>query len=203
MRNGDFVMRTAEVTRKTAETDIALVLNIDGTGQHSINSGVGFFDHMLELFSRHGSFDLDVKCKGDIHVDGHHTIEDIGICLGKAFALCIGEGRGIYRYSDITLPMDEALVLCAIDISGRGSLGFNVKLPDSALGGMDSELLEEFLIAFVRNAGITVHIRMLEGSNTHHIIEACFKALARALRAAVKIDESKKDEIPSTKGSLT
>ncbi|MCL2046198.1 MAG: imidazoleglycerol-phosphate dehydratase HisB [Oscillospiraceae bacterium] len=195
-------MRTANISRKTAETDIQLSLNLDGTGQYKIDSGVGFFDHMLELFSRHGRFDLEVKCKGDTQVDGHHTIEDIGICLGNAFSQALGDARGIFRYSDITLPMDEALVLCAIDISGRAHLSFDVTLPDNNIGAMDTELLKEFLVAFTRNAGITMHMKMLDGTNTHHIIEACFKALARSLRSAVKIDEETKDEIPSTKGSL-
>jgi len=196
------IMRTANISRKTAETDIQLSLNLDGTGQYKIDSGVGFFDHMLELFSRHGRFDLEVKCKGDTQVDGHHTIEDIGICLGNAFSQALGDARGIFRYSDITLPMDEALVLCAIDISGRAHLSFDVTLPDNNIGAMDTELLKEFLVAFTRNAGITMHMKMLDGTNTHHIIEACFKALARSLRSAVKIDEETKDEIPSTKGSL-
>ena len=195
-------MRDAEVTRKTAETDIALSLKLDGTGKSDIETGIGFLDHMLELFSRHGRFDLDVKCKGDTHVDSHHTVEDIGICLGKAFAGAIGDARGICRFGDITLPMDEALVLCAVDISGRGFLGYNASLKESSVGSMDTELLEEFLLAFVRNAGITVHIRVLDGKNTHHIIEACFKALARALRKAMKVDDGFEDEIPSTKGLI-
>jgi imidazoleglycerol-phosphate dehydratase len=195
-------MRTAEITRKTAETDIVLSLNLDGTGVNAIDSSVGFFDHMLELFSRHGRFDLTLKCKGDTQVDSHHTVEDVGICLGKAFAQALGDARGIYRYSDIILPMDEALVMCVIDISGRSHLSFDVKLPETTVGAMDTELLEEFLRSFSRNAGITIHIRMLDGTNTHHIIEACFKAFARALRIAVKIDDEFKDEIPSTKGTI-
>ena len=196
-------MRNAEIVRKTAETDIVLSLNLDGVGKNAIDTGVGFLDHMLELFSRHGRFDLEVKCKGDTHVDSHHSVEDIGICLGKAFAQALGDARGICRYSDVTLPMDEALVLCAVDVSGRGHLSLDVTLPDHAVGAMDTELLEEYLTAFARNAGITTHIRLLDGKNAHHIIEACFKALARALRAAVKIDSEFRDEIPSTKGSLT
>ena len=195
-------MRKSEVTRKTAETDITLSLDLDGTGKGSIETGVGFLDHMLELFARHGRFDLDVNCKGDTHVDSHHSVEDIGICLGTAFAQSLGDARGVYRYSDVTLPMDEALVLCAIDISGRSHLSLDVTLPDHAVGAMDTELLEEFLQAFVRKAGITVHIRMLDGKNAHHIIEACFKAFARALRLAVKIDADSSDDIPSTKGTL-
>jgi imidazoleglycerol-phosphate dehydratase len=196
-------MRKGEITRKTAETDITLTLDLDGTGKSDIQTGVGFLDHMLELLARHGRFDLTVKCKGDTHVDNHHSVEDIGICLGTAFAQALGDARGIYRYSDVTLPMDEALVLCAVDISGRSHLSMDVTLPDRPVGAMDSELLEEFLQAFVRKAGLTLHIRMLDGKNAHHIIEACFKALARALRAAVKIDPENSDEIPSTKGTLT
>jgi len=195
-------MRKSDVTRNTAETDIKLSLNLDGTGISKINTGVGFLDHMLELFTRHGKFDLEVTCKGDTHVDFHHSVEDIGICLGTAFSQALGEARGICRYSDVTLPMDEALVLCAIDVSGRSHLSLEITLPEHTVGTMDTELLEEFLQAFVRKAGLTVHIRMLEGKNTHHILEACFKALARALRAAVKIDDELRDEIPSTKGIL-
>ena len=195
-------MRKSEVTRNTAETEITLSLNLDGTGKSNINTGVGFLDHMLELFSRHGKIDLEVFCKGDTHVDFHHSVEDIGICLGTAFSQALGEARGICRYSDVTLPMDEALVLCAVDISGRSYLSLDISLPDHTVGTMDTELFEEFLQAFVRKAGLTVHIRMLDGKNTHHILEACFKALARAIRAAVKIDDELKDEIPSTKGTL-
>lgn len=199
----DTDMRNAQISRKTNETDITLTLGLDGAGKSSIDTGVGFLDHMLELFSRHGRFDLEIKCKGDTHIDGHHSVEDIGICLGEAFARALGDARGVRRYSDVTLPMDEALVLCAVDISGRSHLSLGVKLPGGAVGTMDTELVEEFLQAFVRKAGITVHIRLLDGKNTHHIIEACFKALARALRVAVSIDDGYSDEIPSTKGSLT
>ena len=195
-------MRNAEIVRRTSETDITLSLNLDGSGICAVDSGVGFLDHMLELFSRHGKFDLDLNCVGDINVDNHHSVEDIGICLGKAFAQCLGDARGIFRFSDVTVPMDEALVMCAVDVSGRGHLSLDAALPGNAVGAMEAELLEEFLLAFSRNAGITVHIRMLDGKNTHHIIEACFKALARALREAVKIDELFKDDIPSTKGTL-
>jgi len=195
-------MRSAEITRKTTETDITLSLNLDGAGTSSIQTGVGFLDHMLELFSRHGRFDLDVKCEGDTHVDSHHSVEDIGICLGTAFSRALGDARGIRRFSDTTVPMDEALVLCAVDVSGRGHLSLDVTLPDHAVGAMDTELLEEFLLAFTRNSGITVHLRMLDGKNAHHIIEACFKSLARALRAAVSLDPKFSDEIPSTKGTL-
>ena len=195
-------MRIGKTARKTAETDINLTINLDGTGNSNISTGVGFLDHMLELFSKHGKFDLDVSCVGDTHVDCHHSVEDIGICLGAAFSEALGDARGICRYSDVTLPMDEALVLCAIDVSGRSHLSLEITLPDRAVGAMDTELLEEFLQAFVRKAGLTLHIRMLEGKNAHHILEACFKALARALRAAVKIDEEFSNEIPSTKGML-
>ena len=196
-------MRKSEVTRKTSETDIKLSLNLDGTGKSAIDTGVGFLDHMLDLFTRHGKFDLDISCKGDIYVDGHHSVEDIGICLGTAFSEALGDARGIYRFSDVTMPMDEALILCAVDVSGRGHLSLKIELPDRAIGAMDTELLEEFLQAFVRKAGLTLHIIMLEGKNTHHILEACFKALARALRAAVEIDREFRNDIPSTKGILT
>jgi len=195
-------MRTSGIIRKTAETDIAMKLDLDGSGVNKIDTGIGFLDHMLELFSRHGRFDLEVKCVGDTRVDSHHSVEDIGICLGSAFAEALGDARGITRYSDVTLPMDEALVLCVVDVSGRSHLSFDVALPDRAIGVMDTELLEEFLQAFVRKAGITLHLRLLDGKNAHHIIEACFKALARALRIAVKTDREFADEIPSTKGIL-
>ena len=195
-------MRKSEITRKTAETDIELSLNLDGTGKSSADTGVGFLDHMLELFALHGRFDLSLTCKGDTHVDGHHSVEDIGICLGSALAQALGEARGISRFSDVTLPMDEALVMCAVDISGRSHLSMDVTLPDRTIGALEAELFEEFLLAFTRKAGITLHIRMLAGKNAHHIIEACFKSLGRALREAVKIDDDYKDEIPSTKGIL-
>jgi len=196
-------MRASKVTRDTTETVIKLSLDLDGSGKSNIETGVGFLDHMLELFTRHGKFDLEVSCKGDTHVDSHHSVEDIGICLGTAFSQALGDARGVCRYSDVTVPMDEALVLCAVDISGRSHLSLDVSLTDRTIGVMDTELLEEFLQAFVRKAGLTVHLRMLEGKNSHHILEACFKALARALRAAVRIDEELKNEIPSTKGTLT
>ena len=195
-------MRKGEIIRNTTETEISLSLNLDGTGKSNIDTGVGFLDHMMELFTRHGKFDLDISCKGDIHVDSHHSVEDIGICLGAAFSQALGDARGIYRFSDVTLPMDEALVLCAVDVSGRSHLSLEITLPDRAVGAMDTELFEEFLQAFVRKAGLTVHIRMLEGKNAHHILEACFKALARALRAAVKVGDDFSDEIPSTKGVI-
>jgi len=195
-------MRKSEIIRKTAETDITLSLNLDGTGRSAIDTGIGFLDHMLELFARHGRFDLDIQCIGDTHVDSHHSVEDIGICLGIAFAQALSDMRGIRRYGDATIPMDEALVLCAADISGRCHLSLDVALPERAVGAMETELLEEFMLAYVRKAGITLHIRMLAGKNAHHIIEACFKAAARALRSAVKIDAEYSGEIPSTKGIL-
>jgi imidazoleglycerol-phosphate dehydratase len=195
-------MRTSDIKRKTAETDISLTLNIDGTGKCEVKTGVGFLDHMLTLFSRHGRFDLTLSCVGDTYVDAHHTAEDIGLCLGAAFSEALGDMKGIVRYGDITLPMDEALVLCAVDISGRSHLSYGLVLPAGKVGEMDTELVEEFLNAFVRRANITLHVRQLAGTNTHHIIEACFKALARTLAKAVKIDEAYKDEIPSTKGVL-
>ena len=193
-------MRKSEIIRKTGETDITLRLELDGSGAGEIDTGVGVLDHMLTLFSRHGGFNLAVKCSGDTHVDNHHTVEDVGICLGQALAEALGDGRGITRYADVTLPMDESLVLCAVDISGRGYLGFDVPFPSHAVGSFEAELLEEFMTAFTRKSGVTVHMRLICGKNTHHIIEACFKALARALRAAVRIDGG--NEIPSTKGML-
>lgn len=195
-------MRQSEITRKTAETDITLVLNIDGAGDSEISSGVGFLDHMLTLFARHGCFDLTVKCRGDTEVDNHHTVEDIGICLGSAFAEGLGDMRGIRRYADVTIPMDEALVLCAADVSGRGFLGLDVPVDQPSVGEFETELLEEFLTAFTRRAGITIHLRKLAGKNAHHIIEAVFKSLARALKEACAIDEAQAGKIPSTKGTL-
>ena len=195
-------MRIAEIKRKTAETDITLTLNLDGTGKSEISSGNGFMDHMLTLFAKHGRFNLNVNCNGDINVDFHHSAEDIGICLGKAFKEAIGDMRGITRYADIILPMDEALILCATDISGRSYLGLDLPLPSNRVGDFDTELVEEFLIAFVNNANITLHIKELAGKNTHHIIEGTFKALGRTLAKAVKINEEYKNEIPSTKGVL-
>jgi imidazoleglycerol-phosphate dehydratase len=195
-------MRTSEINRKTAETDIRLTLNIDGRGDSAVDTGIGFLDHMLTLLARHGRFDLTLTCAGDTHVDGHHTAEDVGLCLGSALQSALGDMKGIVRYGDIALPMDEALVLCAVDISGRSHLTYEVGLPAGKVGTMDTELVEEFLQAFVRRAGITLHLHQLAGSNTHHIVEACFKALSRALRQAVTIEEAYKDEIPSTKGVL-
>ncbi len=195
-------MRTSEVKRKTAETDITLTLNLDGTGKSEINSGNGFMDHMLTLFAKHGRFDLDVICNGDTNVDFHHSAEDIGICLGKVFKEALGDMRGITRYADIILPMDEALILCATDISGRSYLGLDLPMTSTRVGDFDTELVEEFLIAFVNNANITLHVKELAGKNTHHIIEGTFKALGRTLAKAVKINEEYKNEIPSTKGVL-
>lgn len=195
-------MRNSQISRKTAETDIALTLNLDGTGVSEIDTGVGFLDHMLTLFSRHGRFDLTVKCTGDTQVDDHHSVEDIGICLGKAFSEALGDKRGICRYGDITLPMDEALILSAVDISGRAFLVYDLDIPTEKVGTFDTELVEEFFIAFAANAGITLHIRQLAGRNAHHIIEGAFKSVARSLRKAVAIDPDCADEVPSTKGVL-
>ena len=195
-------MRTFELKRTTAETDISIVLTIEGTGKSEIDTGCGFLDHMLTLFAAHGRFDLAVKCKGDTQVDYHHTAEDIGICLGKAFAEALGDCRGIVRYGSMLLPMDEALILSAVDISGRDCLVYKLDIPTEKVGDFDTELVEEFFLAFVRNARIALHLRMLDGKNSHHIIEGAFKATARALRTAVAIDLTAADRIPSTKGVL-
>ena len=195
-------MRTAQIKRKTAETDICLNLNLDGSGVSNIQTGCGFLNHMLTLFAKHGRFDLDVICNGDIDVDDHHTVEDIGIALGDAFAQALGEKRGIIRYGDIMLPMDEALILCAVDISGRSCLCYDLQIPTEKVGTFDTELTEEFYQGFTRRAGLTLHIRQLAGTNSHHIIEGSFKAVARVLRAAVAIDAAYANEIPSTKGVL-
>ncbi len=195
-------MRQAEIKRKTNETDIELSINLDGNGTSNIDTGCGFLNHMLTLFARHARFDLNVKCIGDTDVDYHHTVEDIAIVLGKAFSQALGDKKGIYRYGDIILPMDEALILCAIDISGRGESYYDLKIPAYKVGDFDTELTEEFLRAFARDAGITLHTKQLAGSNSHHIIEGAFKALARALAKAVAIDEKYKNEVPSTKGVL-
>jgi len=199
---GSDKMRKSEITRKTNETDIRLSLNIDGEGKYNINTGCGFFDHMLELFSRHSGFDLDVDCVGDTKVDFHHTVEDVGICLGKAFSQALGDMKGICRYGDIILPMDEVLIMCAVDVSNRFYLTFDVDFENSKVGDFDCELAEEFLIAFARNASITLHINKLYGKNLHHIIEGVFKALARTLAKAVAIDMKNADIIPSSKGIL-
>ncbi len=195
-------MRTATITRKTGETDIVLELNLDGIGKSSIATGCGFLDHMLTLFSKHGRFDLNLTCKGDTWVDDHHTVEDVGIALGQAFAQAIGDKKGICRYGDTTLPMDESLILTAVDLSGRAYLGYALDIPTSKVGSFDTELVEEFFQGFVRNAAATLHIRQLAGTNSHHIIEGTFKSVARSLKAAVSIDPVCADEIPSTKGVL-
>ncbi len=195
-------MRVAEVKRTTAETDVFVKINLDGTGENEISTGIGFLDHMLVLFAKHGRFDLTVKCNGDLEVDGHHTTEDIGIALGQAFKDALGDKRGIKRYGNTILPMDEALILTAVDISGRPYLRYRMRIPAPMVGDFDTELLREFVIAFAFNAGLTLHIRRLDGINSHHIIEGTFKSLARTLRKAVAIDENAKNEIPSTKGVL-
>ena len=195
-------MRYAELSRKTAETDIALTLNLDGTGKNEISTGCGFLDHMLMLFAKHGRFDLVLTCRGDTNVDDHHTAEDIGIVLGEAFRQALGDKRGIVRYGDITLPMDEALILCAVDLSGRGVLGYALDIPTEKVGTFDTELVKEFWLAFVRSAAATLHLRQLAGENSHHIIEGAFKAAGRALKQAVAVDPASANEIPSTKGVL-
>ncbi|MBR7071510.1 MAG: imidazoleglycerol-phosphate dehydratase HisB [Clostridia bacterium] len=195
-------MRTAEIKRKTAETDIVLWLNLDGSGKSEIDTGCGFLNHMLTLFASHGRFDLKVTCHGDTDVDDHHTVEDIGISLGKAFAEALGDKRGIHRYGDTVLPMDESLILSAVDFSGRSFLGFDLPIPSQKVGTFDTELVEEFWLGFVRQAECAVHLRLLSGKNSHHIIEGAFKSAARSLRDAVKIDQEFQDEIPSTKGVL-
>ena len=195
-------MRKSEINRNTAETKIELALELDGSGASEINTGCGFLDHMLTLFASHGRFNLTVECKGDVEVDYHHSVEDIGICLGKAFAEAVGNCKGIKRYGNMMLPMDESLVLCALDVSGRAYLAYGLDIKAEKIGDFDTELIEEFFLAFVRNANITLHIKQLDGKNAHHVAEAAFKAFARALRQAVEIDEKTKDEIPSTKGVL-
>jgi len=195
-------MRKAEIIRKTNETDISLTLELDGSGKSEINTGCGFLDHMLTLFSKHSKFDLSVCCKGDTYVDYHHTVEDIGIALGKAFCEAIGDKKGIVRYGDTTLPMDEALILSAVDISGRDLLCYNADIPAQKVGDFDTELCEEFFMGFVREAKLTLHISRLAGKNSHHIIEGIFKSVARTLRKATAIDSDFADEIPSTKGVL-
>ena len=195
-------MRTKTIKRTTNETDISLTLNLDGTGQAQVESGCGFLDHMLTLFARHGRFDLSLSCKGDTNVDFHHTVEDIGICMGEALASALGDKRGICRYAQQLLPMDEALVLLAVDLCGRSYLGYRVTGLKERVGTFDTELAEEFLLALTRSAGVTLHVQMLSGCNTHHMLEAVFKALGRALKDAVRIDETCREEIPSTKGIL-
>lgn len=195
-------MRKSEIKRTTAETDIKLAIDLDGSGKSEIDTGCGFLDHMLTLFAKHGHFDLSVYCKGDTQVDYHHTVEDIGIALGTAFNEALGDKKGIERYGDTILPMDEALLLTAVDLSGRTYLGYAVPIPTDRVGDFDTELVEEFWLGFVRNAACTLHIRMLAGTNSHHIIEGAFKSAARSLRKAVSIDPAFANDIPSTKGVL-
>ncbi|MBO4212479.1 MAG: imidazoleglycerol-phosphate dehydratase HisB [Clostridia bacterium] len=195
-------MRTSCQKRKTAETDISLCLTLDGSGKSTVNSGCGFLDHMLTLFASHGRFDLTLECKGDTYVDYHHSVEDIGITLGKAFAEALGDKRGIKRYGDCILNMDEAVIMTSVDFSGREYLGYFLNIPTEKVGDFDTELVEEFFYGFVRNAGCALHIRQLSGKNSHHIIEGTFKSVARSLRAAVEKDEKFENEIPSTKGAL-
>ena len=195
-------MRTSEQNRKTAETDVRLKLSLDGSGKSDIRTGVGFMDHMLTLFASHGKFDLTVFCAGDVCVDDHHSVEDIGIALGKAFAEALGDKRGIRRYGDCILPMDESLILSSVDFSGRDYLGYGLEIPTEKVGTFDTELVEEFFYGFVRNAGCALHLRQLSGKHSHHIIEGAFKSVAHSLRAAVETDERFASEIPSTKGVL-
>lgn len=195
-------MRKAEIKRKTNETDITLALDLDGKGESSIDTGVGFLDHMLTLFARHGCFDLSLKCVGDTFVDDHHTVEDCGIALGMAFRQAIGDKKGINRYGCFVLPMDEALLVAAVDFSGRALLAYTPGRLNEKVGNFDTELIKEFFLAFVRNSEITLHLKRLDGENTHHILEGMFKAAARSLRIAVSTDERLKDMIPSTKGIL-
>lgn len=195
-------MRSAVLERKTSETQIKLSLDIDGSGTSEISSGIGFLDHMLTLFAKHSGFDLEVSCTGDTYVDDHHSCEDIGIVLGSALREALGDKRGISRYGDIILPMDEVLILCACDVSGRSCLVFDADFPTEKIGSFDTELVQEFFEAFTRSSGITLHIRKLSGANSHHTAEGIFKAFARCLAKACGIDEKRKDEIPSTKGVI-
>ena len=195
-------MRSAEVKRKTAETDVSVKLNLDGKGTCCIETGIGFLDHMLVLLAKHSRFDLEIKCVGDINVDGHHTTEDIGIALGQAFKEALGDKAGINRYADTLLPMDEALILTAVDISGRPYLRYNLEIPAAMVGDFDTELVREFFVAFAFNGGVTLHIRQIDGVNSHHIIEGTFKSVARSLKDAVAVDENLGGEIPSSKGVL-
>ena len=195
-------MRYAEIVRNTAETKIKLTLNLDGAGNSDISTGVGFLDHMLTLFAKHGRFDLTIACDGDTWVDDHHTAEDVGIALGQAFKSALGDKKGITRYGNMILPMDEALILTAVDLSGRGYLGYDLQIPTQKVGTFDTELVEEFWLGFIRNAECTLHIRKMAGTNSHHIIEGAFKSAGRSFRAAVAIEAAYADEIPSTKGVL-
>ena len=195
-------MRSAKTERTTGETDIRLTLELDGRGRSDVSTGCGFLDHMLTLFAAHGRFDLSVTCRGDTYVDDHHTVEDVGISLGRAFRSALGDKRGIERYGSAVIPMDEALILTAVDFSGRAYLGFDLQIPCQKVGSFDTELVQEFWLAFVREAGCSLHIRQLSGSNSHHIIEGAFKSAARSLRQAVQVDAAFADEVPSTKGVL-
>ena len=195
-------MRTSTITRRTAETDIRLTLNLDGTGKGDIDTGCGFLNHMLTLFAKHGRFDLTVKCVGDTDVDDHHTVEDIGICLGTAFAQALSDMAGINRYGSAILPMDEALILSAVDLSGRDTLVYALDIPTQKIGTFDSELVKEFWLGFVRKANVTLHFKQLAGENSHHIAEGAFKSVARSLRVACAVDPALNGEIPSTKGIL-
>ena len=195
-------MRRAEIARNTAETRIQIILNLDGAGRYDNQTGVGFLNHMLDLFARHGRFDLTVRCEGDTWVDDHHSVEDVGIALGMAFDRALGERRGIARYGSMILPMDEALVLCAVDLSGRGILGWQADIPTEKIGSFDTQLVKEFYLAFARTLGATIHLKQLAGENSHHIVEAMFKGMGRALGQAVALDPRLGDEIPSTKGVL-
>lgn len=193
-------MRTAEITRNTAETNISLKVNLDGAGKTEVGTGVGFLNHMLTLFAAHGKFDLEVRCVGDTDVDDHHSVEDVGICLGQAFRQALGDKRGITRYGSSLLPMDEALILAAVDISGRSSLNDALEIPTEKIGSFDTELVEEFFLGFTRSCPMSLHLRKLAGTNSHHIVEGAFKAFGRAMKAAVALDGT--DKIPSTKGVL-
>ncbi len=196
-------MRTSQIQRNTTETKITLSLNLDGSGSYDISTGIGFFDHMLEQFSRHGGFDITLKCDGDLKVDGHHTVEDCGIALGNAFLKALGDKRGILRYGWAALPMDEALILCAADLSGRSFLNFDVNFPDEyKIGDMDAELFEEFFLAFVRACPMALHFKKLYGTNNHHVAEGVFKAFAKVMKTAVSIDCGNADKLPTTKGML-
>lgn len=195
-------MRKAKISRKTNETDIVVSINLDGTGTYKNKTGVGFFDHMLDQLARHALIDMDISAKGDLHIDDHHTVEDVGIALGQALSKAVGDKKGIVRYGSCLLPMDEALVRAALDLSGRPYLVWNVELPTPKIGTFDTELVREFFTAFAMNAGLTLHVDQLAGINSHHIAEAAFKSVARALRSALEVDPRKADEVPSTKGTL-
>ncbi|MBO4343040.1 MAG: imidazoleglycerol-phosphate dehydratase HisB [Clostridia bacterium] len=195
-------MRKAEIARKTAETDIKITLDLDGSGKSNIDTGCGFLDHMLTLFAKHGKFDLDVSCAGDVNVDYHHTVEDVGIALGKAFSVSLGDKRGITRYGDAVISMDEAVILSSVDFSGRDFLGFSLDIPAQKVGDFDTELVEEFFLGFVRNALCALHIRRISGKNSHHIIEGAFKSVSKSISQAVSVQKGFENDIPSTKGVL-